>query len=106
MPSHSPAVTHTPHNQLPAWQSLKGRIAKAKNTPIRSLFDQDPDRFHKYSLKVQNLLLDFSKNPIDDETLLDLIQLAREAGLDDWRARMFHGDKINVTEHRAVLHTA
>jgi glucose-6-phosphate isomerase len=106
MPSQSHVEPNSSHDHLPAWQSLKARIAKAKSTPIRDLFEKDPERFQKYSLKVQNLLLDVSKNPIDDETLKDLIQLAKEVGLDEWRNRMFHGDKINVTEHRAVLHTA
>lgn len=90
---------------LNAWKSLLGRVDKALNTPIKSLFE-DTDRFDKYSLQVQNILLDYSKNPIDDDTLIDLLALANEAGLSNWRDRMFHGDRINSTENRAVLHTA
>jgi glucose-6-phosphate isomerase len=101
-----PTTSATPNSMLPAWQALLNRRQKAKDTPLRSLFEQDPERFQKYSLKVQNILLDYSKNPIDDDTLGDLIKLAHEAGLEDWRDRMFRGDKINPTENRAVLHTA
>lgn len=101
-----PTTSNTPNSMLPAWQSLLGRRQKAKDTPLRTLFEQDPERFQKYSLKVQNILLDYSKNPIDDDTLADLIKLAHEVGLEDWRDRMFRGDKINPTENRAVLHTA
>jgi len=95
----------TTANQLNAWQSLLKKREQALNTPIRDLF-KDPQRFQKYSLRVQNILLDLSKNPVDDDTLAQLLSLAREAGLHDWRERMFHGDRINATEHRAVLHTA
>ena len=91
---------------LPAWQALQERCGKALDTPIKSLFANDENRFRKYSIKVQNILLDYSKNPIDDDTQKLLLQLAEEAGLSDWRDRMFHGDRINVTENRAVLHTA
>ncbi|MEH6579751.1 MAG: glucose-6-phosphate isomerase [Amphritea sp.] len=90
---------------LNAWQSLLNRRDQALQKPIKELFE-DKERFNKYSLKVQNILLDYSKNPIDDDTLKDLLALAKEAGVENWRARMFGGDRINSTENRAVLHTA
>jgi len=90
---------------LPVWQALQKRIEPALQTPIKSLFD-DPRRFSKYSLKVQNILLDISKQPIDDETSALLLQLARDIGLEERREAMFHGERINITENRAVLHTA
>ncbi|MDO6682041.1 MULTISPECIES: glucose-6-phosphate isomerase [unclassified Oceanobacter] len=91
--------------QLPAWQALQKRVEPALETPIQSLFD-DPERFDKYSLKVQNILLDISKNPIDDETFQHLLALARQCDLEKCRDDMFNGEHINVTEDRAVLHTA
>lgn len=89
----------------PAWSALQDLIAPALDTPIKSLFS-DPDRFDKYSLKVQNILLDISRNPINDQVMALLQQLVREAGIEEWRERMFNGDIINSTEQRAVLHTA
>ena len=91
--------------QLPAWAALQGEIAGALETPIKSLFS-DPERFSKYSLKVQNILLDISRNPISDPVMQQLLTLVKEAGIEQWRERMFDGDIINSTEHRAVLHTA
>ncbi|OIR01000.1 glucose-6-phosphate isomerase [mine drainage metagenome] len=73
---------------------------------MRDLFAKDANRFSKYSLKFSDLLLDYSKHRIDDKTLPMLMQLAREANVEGWRDRMFAGDKINITENRAVLHTA
>ncbi len=90
---------------LPVWQSLQQRIEPALQTPIKSLFS-DSQRFSKYSLKVQNIMLDISKQPIDDETCALLLQLARDIGLEDRREAMFNGERINITENRAVLHTA
>jgi glucose-6-phosphate isomerase len=73
---------------------------------LRDLFADDPDRFARFSLRFDDLLLDCSKNRITAETLGLLFDLARDAGLETWRDRMFAGDQINVTEHRAVLHVA
>ena len=74
---------------------------------MRDLFDADPQRFERFSLRFRdNLLLDFSKNRITDETMTLLRGLAREADLPGWIDRMFRGEKINVTEGRAVLHVA
>ncbi|GAB2589954.1 glucose-6-phosphate isomerase [Nitrincola alkalisediminis] len=89
-----------------AWQTLLQRANTANPPHLRELFAADPERFDKMSLRVQNILLDYSKNLIDDQTLNDLLDLANEAKVDDWRRRMFQGDRINITEGRAVLHTA
>lgn len=73
---------------------------------MRDLFAQDPGRFESFSLLASDLLLDYSKNRITSETMSLLFSLAREAGIDEQKARMFNGDRINVTEDRAVLHVA
>ncbi|MGB0204389.1 MAG: glucose-6-phosphate isomerase [Neptuniibacter sp.] len=89
-----------------AWQFLKQHAENANELHLRDLFASDPDRFKTFSLKTQNILLDFSKNQITHETLSALLTLAKEAGVEEKRERMFHGAKINTTENRAVLHTA
>ena len=73
---------------------------------MRDMFVADPARFDKFSLKFNDILLDFSKNRITETTLKLLLQLARECGVEEWRDKMFSGEKINFTENRAVLHTA
>jgi glucose-6-phosphate isomerase len=73
---------------------------------MRDLFGADPKRFEKFSLKFGDLLLDYSKHRITDETLPLLFQMAHEANIESWRDKMFAGEKINITENRAVLHTA
>jgi len=73
---------------------------------MRDLFAQDSDRFAKFSLRLGDLLLDYSKNRITEETMRLLRDLASQADVQGWAQRMFSGDKINVTENRAVLHIA
>ncbi len=73
---------------------------------MRDLFANEPDRFERFSLPVGELLLDYSKNRITDETMRLLVRLAEEADVTGWRERMFNGEKINHTENRAVLHVA
>ena len=75
-------------------------------TSLRNMFLQDPDRFAKFSARCDDLLLDYSKIKLDAKTLELLLQVAREAEVDVKRTAMFSGEKINATEHRAVLHTA
>lgn len=87
------------------WQSLQKQVPDALDTPIKSLFD-DPNRFDKYSVKTQNILLDISKNPITDDVMALLLELLNECKIEEWREKMFSGDTINPTENRAVLHTA
>ncbi len=95
-----------PFTQLPTYQKLQEHYEKIKNLHMRRLFSVDPFRFKKFSMEHQDLLLDYSKNRITSETLPLLCELARDANLEEWRERMFRGDKINNTENRAVLHTA
>ena len=73
---------------------------------MRDMFRDDPRRFDKYSLQLDGLFLDYSKNLISEESLRLLFSLARQSNLSDWTSRMFNGEKINASEHRAVLHTA
>jgi glucose-6-phosphate isomerase len=89
-----------------AWKALEAHSQTMANRHLRELFRERPDRFNRYSLTLDGLLVDFSKQRIEDETLRLLLQLAREADLEGWRDRMFSGSKINSTEGRAVLHVA
>jgi glucose-6-phosphate isomerase len=77
-----------------------------RNVHMRDLFAADPERFDKFSLRFEDILVDFSKNRIDAETIAMLMNLAREVDLPDGIAKMFAGARINETENRAVLHTA
>ncbi|MCK5241830.1 glucose-6-phosphate isomerase [bacterium] len=90
----------------PAWQALSKHYQSSKDTHMRDLFAADPERFRKYSLCFQDILFDYSKNRITDETLLLLIQLAEQTGVKEKINAMFSGQKINTTENRAVLHIA
>src|SRR5512139_2581614 len=90
----------------PIYQQLKAHQATMATRHMRDLFAADPARFERFSLQVGELLLDFSKNRITDETMNLLMRLAEEADAARWRERMFHGDKINHNETRAVLHVA
>ena len=92
--------------QFPAWQKLCVHQKKVLPLHMRDLFEADPKRFDKYSIKFADILFDYSKHRITDETLPLLLQMAREANIEQWRDKMFAGEKINCTEHRAVLHTA
>lgn len=93
--------------QLPAWAALQKHAETASSVRLRDMFATDPDRFAKFSLRLgDDLLLDYSKNRITADTMALLVQLAEQAGLADWRDRMFGGQPINATEGRAVLHVA
>ena len=91
---------------LPAWKELQAHRAAWNNVHLRDLFKTDPQRFDRYSLRLDDFLLDYSKNLIDDETLALLRRLAAEANVPAWAEAMFCGEKINFTENRAVLHVA
>ena len=93
-------------HKLPVWQKLNQHQQNIASLHMRDLFAQDAKRFDKFSLKFADILFDYSKHRITDETLPMLFQLAREAKIEDWRDKMFAGEKINITEDRAVLHTA
>ncbi len=90
----------------PIFQQLKAHQEVMAAIHMRDLFAADPARFERFSLQAGELLLDYSKNRISDETMAMLVRLAEEADVAGWRERMFHGDKINNTENRAVLHVA
>ena len=90
----------------PAWKALKSHHKQMADVPMRDLFAQDAQRFDKFNLRYNDLLLDYSKNIITETTLPLLFDLARQAEVETWRDRLFAGDKINFTENRAVLHTA
>ena len=92
--------------QSPAWQALTAHQTIISQQTMREMFLADPARFDKFTLQLDGLLLDYSKNIVTQETLTLLLNLARQSKLDDWIARMFNGDKINASEQRAVLHTA
>ena len=92
--------------ELPTWQALKIHHQTMATAHMRDLFDQDPQRFELFSLTFNDILFDYSKNRITEETLKLLFALARERKLTDAIAAMFNGEKINNTENRAVLHVA
>ena len=91
---------------LPAWQALQAHYEAMKDVHMRDLFAADPQRFDKFSLRFDDILFDYSKNRITEETMGLLLDLARQARLGDAIEAMFNGEKINVTEKRAVLHVA
>ena len=95
-----------PLTELPAWKALGEHYKKIEPIHLKELFDKDPKRAEKYTVEAAGLFLDYSKNRITDETLKLLLQLAEESGVAARRDAMFSGEKINITEKRAVLHVA
>ena len=100
-------------SDLQAWQRLQQHhTTLGRNIVLKDFFEKDPSRFEKFSRTFKNtadkseILFDFSKNFITEETLSLLIQLAKEAGVEKLRDEMFAGEKINFTEKRAVYHVA
>jgi len=91
---------------LASWKKLQQLALDKKSQHMNTLFANDSERFEKFSIELPNLLLDYSKNLIDCETLDSLLDLAEETEVCQWRTKMFTGAKINKTEERAVLHTA
>src|SRR5690242_3496864 len=95
-----------PLTERPAWKALEAHHRQVRDLHLRRLFADDPGRGERLTAEAVGLYLDYSKNRVTDRTLELLVQLAEESGL---RARidaMFRGDRINVTEGRAVLHVA
>lgn len=88
------------------WAQVKQQAERLKPIHLRELFAQDPTRFAKYSARLDDLLIDFSKEKIDQTALNTLLDLAKAAKVEQWRDQMLSGAKINSTENRAVLHTA
>ncbi len=89
-----------------AWRALASHRLQIQDVHMRDLFRDDPQRFNKFSIQWDDLLFDYSKNRINEQTMSLLLDLAREADVAGYRDRMFSGEKINFTEQRAVLHTA
>jgi glucose-6-phosphate isomerase len=95
-----------PLTRRPAWQALATHYEQVKDAHLRTLFAQDPGRGERMIAEGAGLTLDYSKNRLTDETLRLLLQLAESEGVGARRDAMFRGEKINVTEQRAVLHVA
>ena len=88
------------------WKKLTEIYANLKSRHIKDLFAEDPERFAKFSVQFEDILVDYSKNLLDEEALKTLVDLAKKSELQDAIEKMFSGDKINKLENRAVLHTA
>ncbi|PRY39950.1 glucose-6-phosphate isomerase [Spirosoma oryzae] len=99
-------LINRPFTALPAYSQLQEHYDQLKDRHMRDLFAEDSNRFTTFTRQFEDILLDFSKNRITQQTLDLLLQLADQAGLADAISRMFSGDKINRTEDRAVLHVA
>ncbi|NOT51180.1 MAG: glucose-6-phosphate isomerase [Chitinophagaceae bacterium] len=99
LPRINPTITK-------AWQQLLQHAAEMKDVHMRDLFKNDPGRFRKFSLCIDEMAFDYSKNIITEKTIQLLLQLANECKLKDAITAMFNGDLINETEHRSVLHPA
>lgn len=98
-----PSITPT---ETIAWQRLTSLFMHMQATPFHQLFEDDPTRFEKFHIRFEDILVDYSKNIINEETITALIQLANETELADAINMMFDGHPINQTEHRSVLHVA
>jgi glucose-6-phosphate isomerase len=98
--------TKQPVTERSAWKALSAHHDKIRELHLRKLFADDPKRAERMTTEGAGLTLDYSKNRVTDETLKLLMQLANESGLRERIDAMFRGDKINITENRAVLHTA
>jgi glucose-6-phosphate isomerase len=92
--------------QTQSWQKLEKHYADIGNVHMKKLFAEDPDRFNRFHIRFNDILVDYSKNRLTDETLNLLFELAREAGVPAAVESMFNGEKINETENRPVLHIA
>jgi glucose-6-phosphate isomerase len=92
--------------QTKTWKKLEAHFVEMQSVQMKNLFAEDDKRFEKFSLKFEDILLDYSKNIITQKTMKILTELAEEVGLRDAIEKMFSGEKINETEDRAVLHTA
>ncbi|WP_323845149.1 glucose-6-phosphate isomerase [Microbulbifer magnicolonia] len=92
--------------QFPSWQRLNSLACRMQGRHLRELFAEDPARAARFSVELPEFLFDFSKNLIDDEVFVNLLQLARDADLEGWRDAMLSGAPINCTEGRPVLHAA
>src|SRR5207244_11616788 len=99
--ARNPSLTESP-----AWKALQKHFEAIAPLHMRKLFADDPKRFDRFSVRACDLLLDYSKNRVTEETMRLLFDLARQADVKGWTGKMFTGHKINLTENRAVLHVA
>jgi glucose-6-phosphate isomerase len=99
-------MSTAPLTERQAWQTLSAHFRKVEPLHLRQLFADDPQRGQRLTLEAIGIYFDYSKNRITDETLRLLVQLAEEAGLRQHIDAMFRGDRINISENRAVLHVA
>ncbi len=90
----------------PEWKALLAHKEQIDSVHMRDMFEQDAERFDRYSIFFNNILFDYSKNRMTDETLNLLFDLAKKRDVRGWTEKMFHGEKVNFTEDRAVLHVA
>ncbi|MFN0011890.1 MAG: glucose-6-phosphate isomerase [Phycisphaerales bacterium] len=96
----------TPLTSSAAWQNLQKHHSAMAGVHMRDLFANDPGRFNAFHANFEDVLLDYSKNRVSSETMRLLFDLARQADVAGWAKKMFAGEKINITEDRAVLHVA
>ena len=89
-----------------AWKKLEEHFQQTQSLHMRDLFTANPQRFQQYHIRLNDILLDYSKNRITDETRKLLLNLAKDANIEAWREKMFSGEHVNITEDRAVLHVA
>ena len=106
MAARAETLSGHPEGETPAWGNLRTHYEKIRERHLREIFAEDPKRGERLAVEAAGIFLDYSKNRITDETLKLLMQLAEESRLRERLDAMFRGDKINVTEKRAVLHTA
>jgi glucose-6-phosphate isomerase len=95
-----------PLTSLPAWKALQSHYEKVREQHLRDLFRSDPERGKRLTVEAEGIYFDYSKHRVTDETLQLLLDLAEQSGLRERIEAMFTGEKINITEKRAVLHTA
>jgi len=96
----------TGRTELPAWQALQAHLEQVRPLHLRQLFADDPTRGERLAVEAEGLYLDYSKHRVTDETIALLLRLAEACGLGERIGAMFHAERINVTENRAVLHVA
>src|SRR6267143_253236 len=106
MTASAEVVTKQTKQKRTAWTALGTHYKKVSKLHLRDLFAEDPGRAERMAVEAMGLYLDYSKNRITDETVKLLVKLGKEANLQDRIEAMFRGEKINVTENRAVLHAA
>ena len=100
------SIYPSPLTHRPSWQKLEEHYHSARDLHLRTLFAEDPQRGERFALEAVGIYLDYSKNRVTDETMRLLLELTKSAGLRERIDAMFNGEKINITERRAVLHVA